>query len=69
MRLALYFIHLVKLRYPIGQHIHHFIRLGRVVGDEMYAEIMRSVHAFMHHENAGFNDRAFARLENHRTDG
>ena len=30
---------------------------------------MRTVHAFVHHEGAGFNDRAFARFEYHRTDG
>jgi hypothetical protein len=30
---------------------------------------MRTVHAFMHHKGAGFNSRAFAGLEYHRTDG
>ena len=35
----------------------------------MNPEIVRTVHAFMHRENTGFNDRAFARFEYHRTDG
>ena len=30
---------------------------------------MRTVHAFMHHKGAGFNNRAFTGLEYHRTDG
>ncbi|MHB8777171.1 MAG: hypothetical protein ACYC6R_05335 [Anaerolineales bacterium] len=35
----------------------------------MNCKIMRTVHAFVHHEDAGFNERAFARLDDHRTDG
>ena len=30
---------------------------------------MRTVHAFVHHEDTGLNDRTFTRLEYHRTDG
>jgi hypothetical protein len=35
----------------------------------MNCEIMRSIHAFVHHEFIGLYDCAFTRLENHRTDG
>jgi len=35
----------------------------------MHCEIVLTSHAFMHHEDAGFNNCAFARLEYHRTDG
>ena len=30
---------------------------------------MRAVHALVHHEHAGFKNRALTGLENHRTDG
>ena len=35
----------------------------------MNPEVVRTVHAFVHHEDTGLDDCAFARLEYHRTDG
>jgi hypothetical protein len=35
----------------------------------MNPKIMRTVHAFVHHEDTGFNNRAFTGFEYHRTDG
>ena len=57
------------LRYPIGQYVHNQIGICRIVRLEMNPKVMRTVHAFVHHEDTGFNDRAFARIEYHRTDG
>jgi hypothetical protein len=47
-------VHLLGLglRYPIGEHIYHFIWLCLVVGDEMYSEVMLAIHTFVHHEHA-----------------
>jgi hypothetical protein len=40
-----------------------------VIGLEMHCIIVRSIHAFMHHKDTGFDCCAFAGLEYHRTDG
>src|SRR5215217_5417283 len=45
------------------------IRVGRVVGLQMYGIVVWTIHARMHHENTGFNSCALTRLEYHRTDG
>lgn len=39
------------LRYPVGQHIHHLVRLRRVIGDEMNCKVVFPIHAFVHHED------------------
>ena len=54
---------------PIGQHIYNQIRACRVVRFQMNCKIMWTIHTFMHHENAGFDNRTFTGLEYHRTDG
>src|SRR5215207_1542961 len=35
----------------------------------MHAEVMRSIHAFMHHEDSRLDQSAFTGLKYHRTDG
>ncbi len=63
-----YFFSLI-LWNPIGQHVHNQIRICGVIRFEMNPKVVRTIHAFVHHEDTGFNDRAFARFEYHRTDG
>jgi len=58
-----------ELRNPIGQYIYNQIRVFRIICFQMHSKVVRTIHAFVHHEDAGFNDRAFAGLEYHRTDG
>jgi len=45
------------------------IRVLRIIRFEVHSVIMLSIHAWMHHENAGFDYSAFTGLEYHRTDG
>ena len=45
------------------------IRVGGVVGLEMYGIVVGTIHARMHHEDTRFNCCALTRLEYHRTDG
>src|SRR5215216_5760831 len=49
--------------------MNYEIRIGWIVGLEMYSIVMRTIHTFVHHEDAGFNCDAFAGLKYHRTDG
>lgn len=58
-----------KLWTPVRQNLHFLIWLLRIVCQEMYPEIMRSIHTSMHHKNRRFDGGAFARSESHRTDG
>jgi hypothetical protein len=57
------------LWYPIGQNRNNLIGLGRVIGYQMEGEVVRAIHAFVHHKNGRLNRGAFAGFENHRTDG
>lgn len=45
------------------------IRIGWIIGLEMHAIVMGSIHTFVHHEDTGFNCGGFTGLEYHRTDG
>ena len=45
------------------------IGIGWIIGFEMNGIVMRTIHAWVHHEDAGFNLSAFTGLEYHRTDG
>jgi hypothetical protein len=54
---------------PIGYHMNYKIRVSGIIGLQVYGIIMRTIHPFMHHEDAGFNCGAFTGLEYHRTDG
>ncbi len=49
--------------------MHDQIAVPWIIGLKMDGVIMRSIHTGVHHENAGFDCRAFTGLENHRTDG
>ncbi len=60
---------IVSLLDPIRNHIHNHIGLNRIIGDEMYCKVVRAIHAFVHHKDAGFNRGAFTGLKDHRTDG
>ncbi len=57
------------LGYPVGQHVHNQIWILSIVRLQMHRKVMRTIHTFVHHENAGLDRSAFAGLENHRTDG
>jgi hypothetical protein len=59
----------MELWYPIGKDMHNQVRLLGVIAFQMHRKIVRTIHTFMHHEYAGFYRGAFARIENHRTDG
>jgi len=59
----------VDLWAPIGQHSNGFVRVIGVVAFDVDLEIVGSIHAFVHHEYAGFERCALTGLENHRTDG
>jgi hypothetical protein len=56
------FFHASLLGYPIGQHIHDQIRSLGVIRFEMHRKVVRPIHAFVHHENTGLDDRAFTGL-------
>ena len=45
------------------------IRVGWIIGLQMHGIIVLPIHAWMHHEDSGFNCGAFTGLEYHRTDG
>jgi hypothetical protein len=45
------------------------IGIAWIICFQVYGVIVLAVHAWMHHENAGFNLGAFTGLEYHRTDG
>ena len=45
------------------------IGVAWIVCFQVHGIVMLAVHAWMHHEDAGFNLGGFAGLENHRTDG
>ena len=57
------------LGYPVRQHIHDHVWIVRVIRFQVNRKIMRTVHAFVHHENAGLDNCAFSGFEYHRTDG
>lgn len=47
----------------------HQVRIPGIICLEMDRVIVFAVHPRMHHEDAGFNGRALAGFEDHRTDG
>jgi hypothetical protein len=49
--------------------MHNQIWICWVIRHEMHSIIMLSIHAGVHHEDAGFDGSAFAGPEDHRTDG
>jgi hypothetical protein len=60
-RLAAVLIH-TDLWDPVGQYVHHQVRVIGIIRFEMNTKVVRTVHALVHHEDTGFNDCAFARL-------
>jgi len=40
---------------PIGRNMHDQIRVRWIIGFQMYRIIMLAIHAWMHHEDTGFN--------------
>jgi hypothetical protein len=45
------------------------IGISWIVGFQMHGIVMGTIHAWMHHEDAGFNRGGLTGLEYHRTDG
>jgi hypothetical protein len=52
----------VCLRSPIRNYVHYQIGIVRVIRFQMNAKVVRSIHAFMHHEDSRFDHSAFTRL-------
>jgi len=66
--LTLIYLSLI-LWYPVGQYIHDQIRVVGIICFQMHPEVVRTIHAFVHHEDTGLDSCAFTGLEYHRTDG
>ena len=60
---------LYQLRSPIGQYIDDEIGIGWIIRVEMHGKVMGTIHAWMHHEDTGFDCGGLTGLEYHRTDG
>ena len=60
---------LALLGSPIGDYIYNQVGVVRVIRDQMHSEIVRPIHAFMHHEHSRLYYCAFTGLQYHRTDG
>ena len=67
--LSLFYVFVFFLGSPVGYYVNHEIRTVGIIGLQMHCIIVRTIHAFVHHENAGFECCAFTGLEYHRTDG
>ena len=53
---------------PVGENLYRPVGLGRIICNEVDAEVVFTAHIAVHHELHG-QGRAVAGLEDHRTDG